>query len=212
MRLAIVALALLATTPARAQTAPAGPPRDVSAAQVCQVQSAIRWQERAWDVATCERVATALNATPDPVTMLAVCINESDLRPTAIDVVRPDVYDAGLCGVRCHVVGGKCADGPARGMALQQLFEPATNVAIAANVMAEKRAKLGRHYLRGYNGGTREHGYAERIGAIAAALGGVRVATKCKRVRRLVELIVAAVAPKSRIDCARTPRYEGGFP
>ena len=168
--------------PVRAETA-------ITTALVCKVQNALRWQERAWDAATCERVSAALNATVDPVTLFAVCINESDLRPTAIDAVKPDVYDVGLCGVRCHVVAGKCADGPARGLTLQQLFDPVRNIEIAAQVMAEKRAKLGRHYLRGYNGGTREHGYGAKIGVIAAALGGARPVSTKGLGHRLAELL-----------------------
>lgn len=176
-------------------TALAGPARaaEVTPALVCQVQKSIRWRDRAWQPATCERVASALNATSDPVTMAAICLNESDWRPTAINVVRADVFDVGFCGVRCIYRDGKCSNGPAKGHTLAEMFEPATNISIAAQIVASKRVSHGRDWLRGYNGGTREHGYGARIGAIAAALGGVAKPNASARVRALVRRIVDAV-------------------
>jgi hypothetical protein len=168
----------------------------VSADLVCRVQNAIRWRSPAWAPSECATVAEELNATPEPRTSLAVAINESDLRPRAVAHARPGVYDVGLMGVRCVIERGRCSNGPARGLSIEQLKNPETNIRVAAQIMATKRAHFGGDWLRAYNGGTAEHGYAGRIAALVAALGGVVVETKSARIRRLVERIVAAVGQR----------------
>jgi hypothetical protein len=176
---------------------PAGAqPVRVDASQLCAVKDAIRWREVAWSTAECRRVAEALNETRDPLRMAAVCINESDLRERVVSFARPGVYDVGLCGVRCvlHPGGsatargdgprsavssadlpaGRCSNGPARGYTLRQLLDGPTNVRVADEILHVKHGGN----LRRYNGGTREHGYAGRVGAVPAALGGVDVFAK----------------------------------
>jgi hypothetical protein len=177
--------------------------------RICAVKDAIRWHAPAFSERTCERLAAAFNAMPDPVLMAAICLNESDLRPTAINVVRADVYDTGLCGVRCVIEDGRCTNWPVAGMTLAELLEPVRNIEAAAKVLERKRAKSPKHYLRHYNGGTQERGYAARIGVLAAAIGGKRGVLaaaiggkrvevkesepKWRRVRALVRMIRRAV-------------------
>jgi hypothetical protein len=168
---------------------PAGAqPAGVGAEQLCVVKDAIRWREAAWTPAECRGITDALNETLDPPRMLAVCINESDLRERVVSFVRPGVYDVGLCGVRCTLApgsaagdgsrsagrpaglpAGRCTNGPARGYTLRQLLDGPTNVRVADEVLHETHGGNLRHY----NGGTREHGYAGRVAAVLAALGGV---------------------------------------
>lgn len=151
--------------------------------------------------------------------MLAVAIVESDLRERAINVSKPGVYDIGLMGVRCVTVfgaharadwrsvsvvtstmetqtpRGRCTNGPARGLYAHQLFNGPTNIRTAERVLYETHGGS----LRGYNGGTREHGYAKRIHAIEAALGGVLVPGVTGRTAKLCRQIVEAVkgAPRT---------------
>jgi hypothetical protein len=165
----------------------------VTADLVCRVQSAIRHRSPAWAPAECTRVAAALNRTPEPRVSMAIAINESDLRPRVMVRVAENVYDGGLMGVRCVLDGGRCTNGPARGLTLTQLKDPSTNIRVAAAIMASKRAIHGADYLRAYNGGTREHGYGARIGAIAAALGGTVVRVDSRRVRELARRIVLSL-------------------
>jgi hypothetical protein len=184
-------LACCLTCPAEGRTA-----TRVDASQLCAVKDAIRWREVAWSTAECRRVAEALNQTRDPLRMEAVCINESDLRKNVATFVRPGVYDVGLCGVRCvlypgststergyrprsaaspaDLPAGRCSNGPARGYTLRQLLDAPTNVRAADEILHVKH----KGNLTHYNGGTREHGYAGRVEAILAALGGVDVFAK----------------------------------
>jgi hypothetical protein len=169
----------------------AGEGTPVSGDQVCRVQHAILWRNSAWLDAKCEGIAAAFNATRAPRLTEAVCINESDFREDVVSFVRPGVYDAGLCGVRCVLypsrgattrgygprsVGrpaglpaGRCSNGLARGYTLRQLLDGPTSVRLADQILHDIHGGS----LRRYNGGTREHGYAGRVGAVLAALGGV---------------------------------------
>jgi hypothetical protein len=206
-------------------SARAGEPGVVDGDQVCRVQHAVRWRNSAWPDAKCERIAAALNATRDPRLTEAVCVNESDFREDVVSLVRPGVYDAGLCGVRCVLYpgrgatargdgprsagrpaglpAGRCSNGPARGYTLRQLLDGPTNILLADQILH------GTHggSLRRYNGGTREHGYAGRVGAILAALGGVDAFAKrrheasCRRETRAEKLtrqILEALAEEKR--------------
>jgi hypothetical protein len=194
----------------------------VSGDQVCRVQHAILWRNSAWQPAKCEGIAAALDATRDPPRMLAVCINESDLREDVVSVVRPGVYDVGLCGIRCDLrstsgkvrgrspagglaraPSGSCQNGSARGYTLRQLLDGATSVRLADKILHDTHGGS----LRRYNGGTREHGYAGRVGAILAALGGVDAFAKCRhrgeprretRVEKLTRQILEALGKGKR--------------
>lgn len=172
---------------------------------VCNVKDAIRHRSPAWDREMCSRVAKAINETPRPRTTLAMAILESDLRPDVAVEAKAGTFDVGLLAVRCVLQpallpvdqsAGRCLVGPARGYTLDELKDPVVNIRVAAEIMAQKRERHGNAWLSRYNGGTREHGYAGKVRAVAAALGGVRVGTRCKRVRKLIEQILAVVAPR----------------
>ena len=210
-----------ATTPPRlaAGGAATSGAASVSPEVVCAVQHAVRWREPAWTPRECARVAAALDATPTPRLLAAVVSNESDWREEAILKVRPGVYDVGLAGVRCVLPGagaeatgassasstttriqsprgratsGACTNGPARGLTIRQLQDPATNVRVAAEVLAEKGGDLG-----SYNGATtrkKRDRYASKIAALVSAFGGVEVPVRGRRLREMVRKVVAAVA------------------
>ena len=96
---------------------------------------------------------------------------------------------------------GRCQNGPARGHTLTELQDPVTNIRVAAQIMAEKRARFGaKAYLYRFNGATHENGYTRKVRVVDAALGGVRLATKRGRLRRLVELILAAMKPRIAME------------
>lgn len=182
--LALALAALFFAVPARAET--------VTAAKVCNVQSALRWSRPAWTERRCREVAAALSVLPEPATMLAVLANESNMRADAIRRGGADVYDIGLAGIRCRVENGRCTNGPARGYTVGQLMDPVVNV-IVAHVLATVK---GARWLQRWNG---DPGYAERIHVLAAAIRGEEVEVrgkgpKWKRIRELVRRIVAARA------------------
>ena len=182
---------------------PAFIPRCASGAEpvtpslVCQVQHALKLHVTpAWARPRCEEVAAALNETREPLVTLAVAANESDMRAAALARVVHGVYDVGLVGVRCVLgPGSRCTNGPARGRTLTELRDPVVNIQVGSAIMEEKRARHGHRWLRHYNGGTREHGYALRIQALVAALGGRFVKTKWARTQKQCRQIVATVAP-----------------
>ena len=178
----------------------AAEPVRVTPALVCSVQSAIKLKSTpAWVRPRCEEVAAALNKTRDPLLTLAVAVNESDMRAAALAHVGPGVYDVGLVGVRCVLgTGGKCTNGHARGRTLSELRDPVINIWVGSAIMEEKRERHGRRWLRHYNGGTREHGYAGRIQAIMAALGGVELKVSGKRMRELVRRIARTTKEQER--------------
>ena len=189
LTLIIGAALCLHGSPARAASPTAAPPRDVSAEQVCQAQSALRWQRPAWSAQRCRDVAAALNVLPDPLTMLAVAVNESGMRADAIRRGGPDVYDLGLLGIRCRVENGKCTNGAARGYTVAQLLDPATNIRVG-HVLATLK---GPRWLYRWNG---DPGYAARIAVLAAALAGESVTVvgtgpKWRRIEEMVRRIFA---------------------
>jgi hypothetical protein len=155
---------------------------------------------------------------------------ESDWRPGVAVEALPGVFDIGLLGVRCVVrpestaratgarpaeiqtttqtqtdgmLAGRCLNGPARGHTLVELKDAVTNIRVAAQIMEEKRARFGKAWMFRYNGATHENGYTRKVAVIAASLGGVRLATKDKRVRRLVELILTAFRPRIAMENGR---------
>jgi hypothetical protein len=168
----------------------------LSASSLCRVQHAIRWRSPAWTRKECDAVAGAVNVTATPVTLAAICTNESDLRERAIAWHGPDVADVGLCGVRCQLRDDRrCTNGAAAGLTVRDLQDPVTNIAVAAAILASK-GSVGR-----YNSGTPSIGraYEARIAVLAAALSGVPVEPKRikgKRLRKLVEQIAAALRPE----------------
>lgn len=161
---------------------------------VCGVKDALgprqpsRIRRHQWSSRRCERVAAALREATDPVELFAVCINESDLRERAVAWVSPEKGDAGLCGVRC-VLGddGRCTNGFVKGMSLESLYDPVTNVLVAAEILAAKGSTSR------YAGETVDRGYSFRVGVIAAALSGVLKKVRGRRLRDHVERIVMAV-------------------
>jgi hypothetical protein len=176
----------------------AGASEVVSTWQVCAIQHKIRWRSAGWSDVECQRLARAFNATQAPRLTEAVCINESDFREDVVSFVRPGVYDVGLCGVRCVLAsggtvsepsgswpgaggaslpGGRCTNGPARGYTLRQLLDGPTNVRLADQILHGVHGGS----LRGYGGDIRGRGYAARVGAVLAALGGVDVFAKRRR-------------------------------
>ena len=190
-RILLLALAALffLVPPARGQVGPVS----VTEELVCRVQHAIRWREAAWDRWQCVRISDAVNAAAaesgqrDDL-LLAIAINESDLRPYVerwYGFLRAEpgaVGDFGLMGVRCRLGPDMlCSEGLARGMKYPQLLRPEVNLRVAAKILARKPK------LNDYNGGD---GYASRVRAIAAALAGVEVKVKSKRVRKLVRQIL----------------------
>jgi hypothetical protein len=160
---------------------------DITPELVCEVKSS--FGRRPWSREACEQVSEALRRSREPDVLFAVCINESTLRARAIAWTREgDKADAGLCGVRCQVdAKGRCTNGLVRRMRLIDLLDPAVNVSVASRILAAK-GSLGR-----YAGETRDRGYASRVLAIAAALGGARVEVKSKRVREIVRRILVAL-------------------
>jgi len=184
--------------------ASAAEPTLLTPAKVCSVQHAIRWKAAPWTDQQCEARAREFSASGvrwgfDPSQLLAMAIVESDLRTHALrdngNGDRPAV-DVGLMAVRCllspDVSRDKCRNRPVRGMDIPQLMLPATNIDMGARILST----LHHGSLAGYNGGPspREHGYPEKVWAIMAALGGVEVRVKGKRMRKLVHQIVSAVA------------------
>ena len=161
--------------------------------KVCAIQNAIRFGQAAWTEEQCQEVAAAFAATKDPVQSVAIAINESDLRPVVMANPKPGVFDVGLMGVRCVVVRGRCVNGHAKGYTLAQLQNPVINISVASKVLEGKRSELGQDFLRGYNGGSTEHGYAAKIAVLAAAIDGRQLKAKGKRIRELVGKIVRAV-------------------
>ena len=89
--------------------------------------------------------------------------------------------------------GGRCTNWPVRGLTVVTLQDVAVNIKAGERVLQKKKRLLGKRFLRAYNGGTRDHGYKERIHALMAALGGVRVESSSPRIRKLISQIVAAV-------------------
>ena len=198
----------------------------VTSEMVCSVQRAVS-RELAWSESECRRVADALNETRRPRTVAAMAVLESDFRPDVAVEAKAGTFDVGLLGVRCvlypgssasargygprsagdsksaDLPAGRCHNGPASGHTLVTLQDPVTNIHVAAQIMAQKRARFGKAWLYRFNGAAHENGYTRKVMVIVAALGGVRLATKCKRVRRLVGLIVAALAPRIAMEASR---------
>jgi hypothetical protein len=162
---------------------------------VCKAQDALRWGLPPWSIPKCESVAAALNASDEPDILLGICINESDLRALAVRWVRSNLFDGGLCGVRCEVQNGKCINGPAKGYTARALLDPATNARIAGAILKQKRARYGTRGLDAYNGSF-HRGYSKRILTIVAALGGVQIPVKTQRMREITRRLIAAVVPR----------------
>lgn len=192
----------------------------VSAELVATVQSALRWSRPAWPASRCEAVAAALSVLPEPLTMLAVAVNESGMRADAIRGAGNGVFDVGLMGIRCRVrpgdevtapangagpaesvtksktltdgSAGRCQNGPARGYTVNQLLDPVVNIRVA-HVLATLK---GPAWLDKWNG---DSGYANRIGVLIAALAGIPVEVtgrgrKWDRIMAIVDRILRATS------------------
>lgn len=169
----------------------------VNGGMICKVQHIIQRQQHRWSLSTCDRVAEAIARTFNPLLVLAVAINESDLQESARARARGrrNVYDVGLMGVRCRLGRDhRCSNWPVRGRTLQDLFDPAINIAAAELIMKRKRQHSPHKWLQHYNGGTRDRGYAERIHALHVALKGRRVHSASNRVNVLTGKIVQVVS------------------
>jgi hypothetical protein len=173
--------------------AAASPPAPVSGPMLCKVQHSIRHRNAAWSETTCDRVAVVISTTFNPLLVLAIAVNESDLRETATRRARRGVYDAGLMGVRCRLAAGQCTNGPARGHTLADLQDPVINIQVGASILEQKKRRSPKRYLQHYNGGTRDHGYAERVHTLQAALKGRRERSSDPRVNKLAQQIVEAL-------------------
>ena len=162
---------------------------------VCAVQHAIHHKSPLWTATECERASIAFGLTTSPKLTLAIAVNESDLRPNVVAWHHKGrVADVGLLGVRCRLgPGDRCENWPVRGFTIEELKDIDTNIAAGEKVLRKKKRLLGKRYLHGYSGSTRDRGYADRISAIMAALGGVEVRSSSPRVRKLISQIVAAV-------------------
>jgi len=155
---------------------------------VCQVKDALGSSRYGWSRGRCERVATALREATDPVEMLAVCINESDLRERAVAWASPSKADVGLCQVRCVLgEGGRCTNGLVEGMRIEQLYDPALNVRVAAQILASKGSTSR------YAGETVDRGYGRRVAVLVAAFSGISASPRGRRMRDHVRRIVEAV-------------------
>jgi hypothetical protein len=160
----------------------------VDAAQVCQVQRALRWSRPAWSAQRCRDVAAALSVLPEPMTTFAMLANESNLNEKAIRCPSRTVCDVGLPGLRCLLGDdGRCINGPLRGYTIGQLQDPATAIRLA-HVLATLK---GPRWLHRWNGSP---GYAARIAALASAIAGepvevVGTGPKWARIRAMVARI-----------------------
>lgn len=181
---------------------------------VCRVQHAIQHRNPAWTADMCAKVAEAVNATFDPRLVLAVAVNESDLREFALRRARRGVYDTGLMGVRCRLTPGsdrstradwrsvsgqaallasRCSNWPVRGRSVRELLDPVVSIQAGEQLLKRKRQRDPRHWLRHYNGGTVEHGYADRVAATKSALRGRRFLVDSEAVNKRTSQIVKAL-------------------
>jgi hypothetical protein len=191
---ACVLLSLLAVP---ANTAPSSVA--ITSELVCEVQHAIRYRQVPWAPWECLRVADAVNAAAKVTgqrtdTLLAIAINESDLRPHV--AVWHDLRgghraepgasgDLGLMGTRCKLGPDMhCSNGKLRGMKYPQAMVIETNIMLGARILAAKPT------LHDYNGSEE---YAPRIRAIRSALAGIEVDSPSRRVRKLISQITSAV-------------------
>jgi hypothetical protein len=100
------------------------------------------------------------------------------------------VADVGLCGVACLLgPGGRCTNGPATGLTIAKLRDPATNIRVAAAVLAAHGGDLRRYHGSSNPMDT----YEARAMALVAAFSGAVTKVKNKRTRAHVRMIAAAV-------------------
>ena len=180
-------------------TAPSPTVDATSGTLICQVQRRLQ-RRRPWTQARCDRVAEAMRATTfAPDLMLVIAILESGLRAKVKACPQDDVCDVGLMGIRCRLVHGRCINWPVRGYPLRRLYDPVINIQAAERLLQRKRQRSPRHWLRHYNGGTREHGYATSVRVLRAAVSGRRLHAPTPRVRGIARLL---------IDIAREEQHE----
>lgn len=188
-----LALFLCGFVECRTCTAEAQPAR-VEAAQLCAVKASLR-RCSSWSPRMCERVASSLNATPDPVLFAAMMVNESDACEGAVVEPKPGVRDVGMMQIRCVLDHrDRCMNAPVIGLHWTRLADPEVNISAAVDVY-----RMHGGDLRGYSGSTKERGYGARIMALVAAFGGeLRIpkgasGKKWARVRELCRRITEAL-------------------
>lgn len=114
---------------------------------ICAVKEKIRWHTPAWKPETCIRVARGVLASArrhdiDPMLILGIMINESDMNDKAIRITSPSggrlAKDSGLMAVRCIVDPKKnvCLNGNVRGMPWKDLMDPVANIEAGARELA----------------------------------------------------------------------------
>jgi hypothetical protein len=170
---------------------------------ICKVKHSIRWKDNPWTEEQCEARAIEFGEAADqwnldPAVLLAMGINESDLRSICHKSGRG--IDCGILGVRC-VQGsdGKCKNKPVRGFTPATLLRPSINIHKGAEILAT----LHGGNLASYNGGPRakDDTYPTKISALLSALGGVDVFAKHRKLRKetrmekLTRTISQAVQP-----------------
>jgi hypothetical protein len=158
---------------------------------------------RSWPKSRCLAVAREMSLDREPRVLLAISVLESDEGGMPIKWVRRggtdcrledcwkkktlpgDVADVGLCGVRCRLGSNlRCDAGPARGMTVDGLLDPAANVRVARKLLDLKRRAHGANYLARYHGSRSDRDpYVAYVRVLVAAFEGREVKTRKKRVR-----------------------------
>lgn len=165
----------------------------VNAELICGIKHAIKGsKEPDWKPETCGKIEVELTRAQSKgipsALVLAAQINESDLRENVASPIHTRVewhggrqhthlvQDHGLMGVRCirEASGRACINGPAKGYTPLQLHDPVINTRIGLEIILEKKATWGNDWPKHYNGGTKEHGYGDRLNAIMAAIAGLQ--------------------------------------
>jgi hypothetical protein len=225
--LAVLSLLTRALSPGSAGAWEVGTPDaalPVSPELVCLVRDevAVRWhrRSRSWPKSRCRAVAREMSRDREPRVLLAVSVLESDAGGMPIRWVRRggvdcrledcggketlpgDVADVGLCGVRCRLGPDmRCDSGPARGMTVDGLLDPAANVRVARRLLDIKRRRHGSHYLARYHGSRSDRDpYVSHVRVLVAAFEGREVRTRTRRVRVHARSIARRVRdePKTR--------------
>ena len=139
--------ALVAAAPE--QHRPGMPSEDCLANTICAIKDRVRWRTPAWKPQFCQKIAHNVLESAEryqipPALILAVMINESDLKETTFrtTVRNGALYakDGGLMGIRCILdKQGRCNNGHVRGMAWKEVMDPSTNIELGTRELAHYR-------------------------------------------------------------------------